>query len=117
MQCPKGREGVDYQISRGKNYLAPERTGQNKNMECLTTSTDAFPDSTLFRTSPQNLEPAEGMQERADVAPAQETEEGEAEEETYLVPVGYGCFSFQRGLLHRALPEVSSKPWGLPMMR
>ena len=42
MQCPKGREGVDPQISRGKNYLAPERTGQNKNMECLTTSTKAW---------------------------------------------------------------------------
>lgn len=34
----------------------------------------------------QSLEPAEGMQEGAGAAPAQEIEEGEAEDETYLVP-------------------------------
>ena len=44
-----------------------------------------------------SLEPAEDMQEGAGAAPAQEIEEGEAEDETYLVLVGYGCFSFQRG--------------------
>ena len=34
--------------------------------------------------------------------------QGEAEEETYLVPVGYGCFSFQRGLLRRAARTMRS---------
>ena len=38
----------------------------------------------------------------ADDAPANENDEGEEDEETYLAPAGYGCFSFQRGLLHRA---------------
>ena len=46
-------------------------------------------------------EPDEDMHVGADDAPANENEEGEADE-TYLVPAGYGCFSFQRGLLHRA---------------
>ena len=40
--------------------------------------------------------------EGAGAAPVQESEEGEAEDETYLVPVGQVCFSFQRGLVHRA---------------
>ena len=34
----------------------------------------------------------------AEVAPANEDEEVEADEKTYLPPAGYGCFSFQRGL-------------------
>ena len=44
----------------------------------------------------------EDMQAGTDHAQAKEHDEGEEEDETYLVPAGYGCFSFQRGLLHRA---------------
>ena len=41
-----------------------------------------------------------------------ETKEGEADDDTYLVPVGQGCFSFQRGLLHRAAQTYSKRSVG-----
>ena len=38
----------------------------------------------------------------ADLTAADDVEEIERDEETYLVPAGYGCFSFRQGLLNRA---------------
>lgn len=43
----------------------------------------------------------ETMRTGPDAPPAEANDDGEVEEDTYLVPIGHGCFSFQRGL-HRA---------------
>ena len=62
-------------------------------------ATLAKPVSPVAEPEPKTFE---AVQMGAEVAPANEDEEVEADDETYLVPAGYGCFSFQRGLLHRA---------------
>ena len=62
-------------------------------------ATLAKPVSPVAEKEPETIE---AVHMGAEVAPANEDEEIEADEETYLVTAGYGCFSFQRGLLHRA---------------
>ena len=63
------------------------------------TATMAKPVSPVAEKAPET---DEAMHVGVEDAPANEDEEGEADEETYLAPAGYGRFSFQRGLLHRA---------------
>ena len=57
----------------------------------------------------QSPEPRNNILADASAAPVQEGEEDEAAEETYLVPTGQGCFSFQRGLLQRAAQTYSKR--------
>ena len=51
----------------------------------------------------------ENYQENVEAAPAPESDEEDAEEDTYVVSAGQGSFSFQQGLLLRAKETYSKK--------
>ena len=48
-------------------------------------------------------------QEETEAATDPDSEEGNAEDETYLVPIGQRCFSFQQGLLLKAKKKLTPK--------
>ena len=54
-------------------------------------------------------EPMGNRQEETEAATDPDSDEGDAEDETYLVPIGQGCFSFQKGLLLRAKETYSKR--------
>ena len=51
-------------------------------------------------------------QEETEAATDPDSEEGNAEDETYLVPIGQRCFSFQQGLLLKAKKTYSKRSIG-----
>ena len=60
----------------------------------------------------QTPAPMGNRQEETEAATDPGSEEGDAEDETYLVPIGQGCFSFQQGLLLRAKETYSKRSIG-----